>query len=48
MPEYRTLPDRYSTNLCFGGPDLRTDLPHAVDVGAIWPRPGLQPRSSVL
>jgi len=43
--EHIPLDDRYSTNICFGGPDLRTayiTLSHSGRLIAMdWPRPGL-------
>lgn len=39
------VPDRFTTNLCFGGPDLRTAYITASATGKVlameWPRPGL-------
>ncbi|MCC6195035.1 MAG: SMP-30/gluconolactonase/LRE family protein [Burkholderiales bacterium] len=39
------LPDRFTTNLCFGGPDLRTVFATQSSSGRVvavpWPRPGL-------
>ncbi len=39
------LPDRFTTNLCFGGPDLRTLYATLSSTGRVvavqWPRPGL-------
>lgn len=39
------LPDRFTTNLCFGGPDLRTVYATLSSTGRVvslpWPRPGL-------
>lgn len=44
--EHLPLPDRYVTNICFGGPDMRTayvTLSHAgLLVSLEWPRPGLR------
>ena len=40
------MPDEYTTNICFGGPDLRTayvTLSGAGRLAAVdWPRPGLR------
>lgn len=45
LVEFVPLPDRYTTNLCFGGPDLRTALITLSLSGRLvalpWPRPGL-------
>lgn len=39
------MPDRYTTNICFGGPDLRTAYVTLSQTGRLaalpWPRPGL-------
>ena len=40
------LPDRYTTNICFGGPDRRTAYVTLSGVGKLvgiddWPTPGL-------
>jgi len=39
------LPDRYVTNLCFGGPELRTAYVTLSQSGRLiameWPQPGL-------
>lgn len=44
--EHIALPDRYVTNICFGGPDLRTAYVTLSASGRLiafdWPRPGLQ------
>jgi gluconolactonase len=44
--EHIPLPDRYTTNLCFGGPDLRTAFVTLSSSGRLvaldWPRPGLK------
>ena len=43
--ELRSLPDDYVTNICFGGPDLRTAYITMVMTGQLirttWPEPGL-------
>lgn len=43
--EHLPLPDDYTTNLCFGGPDLRTAYVTLSSSGQLvaldWPRPGL-------
>lgn len=48
--ELLPLPDRYTTNLCFGGPDLRTAFVTLSMSGRLvaidWPRPGLKLRWS--
>jgi gluconolactonase len=40
------MPDRYPTNLCFGGPDMRTAYVTLSDGGQLgvlqWPEPGLK------
>lgn len=40
------LPDRYVTNICFGGPELRTAYVTLSETGRLvafeWPRPGLR------
>src|SRR5262249_7440048 len=40
------MPDRYPTNICFGGPDLRTAYVTLSDSGRLgvlqWPEPGLK------
>lgn len=45
LVEFVPLPDRYTTNLCFGGPDLRTAYVTLSLSGRLvalpWPRPGL-------
>ena len=44
--EHVPLPDRITTNLCFGGPDLRTAWATLSGTGRLvsfeWPRPGLR------
>ena len=39
------MPDMYTTNICFGGPDLRTAFITLSATGRLvsmeWPRPGL-------
>jgi gluconolactonase len=44
--EYVEMPDRFTTNICFGGDDLRTAYVTLSGGGRIvaceWPRPGLQ------
>jgi gluconolactonase len=39
------MPDEMTTNICFGGPDLRTAYITLSSVGKLvamdWPRPGL-------
>lgn len=44
--EHIALPDHYVTNLCFGGPDLRTVYATLSQSGRLvsfeWPRPGLR------
>ena len=39
------LPDYYTTNICFGGPELRTAYITLLQSGRLltmdWPRPGL-------
>ncbi len=46
LVEFVPLPDRYVTNLCFGGPDLRTAFVTLSLSGRLvalpWPRPGLR------
>lgn len=43
--EHIRLPDMYSTNICFGGPELRTAFVTLANSGRLisfeWPRPGL-------
>ena len=43
--EHVALPDRYATNLCFGGPDMRTAYITLATTGKLiamqWPRAGL-------
>jgi gluconolactonase len=43
-PEFVPMPDVYTTNLCFGGPDLRTAYVTLSTTGRLvaidWPRPG--------
>lgn len=45
--EFYPLPDRWITNICFGGPDLRTAYVTASSTGQLlafdWPRPGMAP-----
>jgi gluconolactonase len=45
LVEFVPLPDRYATNICFGGPDLRTAFVTLSQSGRLvamdWPRPGL-------
>ena len=40
------MPDRYPTNICFGGPDMRTAYITLSDTGCLgamqWPEPGLR------
>jgi gluconolactonase len=40
------MPDRYPTNICFGGPDMRTAYVTLSDSGHLgvmqWPEPGLK------
>ena len=40
------MPDRFPTNLCFGGPDMRTAFVTLSDSGRLgvlrWPEPGLK------
>ncbi|MFO1325190.1 MAG: SMP-30/gluconolactonase/LRE family protein [Burkholderiales bacterium] len=44
--EHVALPDRFVTNICFGGPDLRTAFVTLGQTGKLvslaWPRPGLK------
>ena len=44
--EYVSLPDRFTTNVCFGGDDLRTAYATLSGTGRLvsmdWPRPGLE------
>jgi gluconolactonase len=44
--EYVAMPDPFTTNICFGGPDLRTAFVTLSGAGRLvateWPRPGLQ------
>jgi len=44
--EYVPMPDPFTTNICFGGPDLRTAFLTLSGGGRLvatdWPRPGLQ------
>jgi gluconolactonase len=46
LVEFVPLPDRYVTNLCFGGPDMRTAFVTLSMSGRLvalpWPRPGLR------
>jgi gluconolactonase len=43
--EHVPMPDLYTTNICFGGPDLRTAYITLSNSGRLvavdWPRPGL-------
>ena len=43
--EHIPMPDRYTTNICFGGPELRTAFITLSMSGRLvateWPRPGL-------
>jgi len=45
--EHVPLPDRFTTNLCFGGPAMRTAYVTLSSTGRLlaldWPRPGLTP-----
>ncbi|MDQ7954932.1 MAG: SMP-30/gluconolactonase/LRE family protein [Rhodocyclaceae bacterium] len=45
--EHVPLPDRFTTNLCFGGPDMKTAYVTLSSTGRLaaldWPRPGLRP-----
>ncbi len=40
------MPDSYPTNICFGGPDMRTAYITLSDSGCLgvmqWPEPGLK------
>ena len=40
------MPDPYTTNICFGGPDMRTAYVTLSTTGRLvsfeWPRPGLK------
>jgi len=40
------MPDRYPTNICFGGADMRTAYITLSDTGCLgvmqWPEPGLR------
>jgi gluconolactonase len=40
------MPDRYPTNICFGGADMRTAYITLSDTGGLgvmqWPEPGLR------
>ena len=44
--EYVALPDRFTTNVCFTGDDMRTALATLSGSGRLvalqWPRPGLR------
>lgn len=44
--EHVPAPDRYTTNICFGGPDLKTAFATFSGTGKLamlpWPRPGLR------
>lgn len=46
LVEFVPMPDRYTTNICFGGPDLRTAFITLSQSGRLvavdWPRPGLK------
>ncbi len=43
---FEPMPDRYTTNLCFGGPDMRDAFITLSSSGRVvkarWPRPGLK------
>lgn len=45
LVEFVPMPDNYTTNICFGGPDLRTAYVTLSQTGRLvetrWPRPGL-------
>ena len=45
MIEQHAMPDKFVTNICFGGPDLRTAFITLSSAGQLvsmpWPRPGL-------
>jgi gluconolactonase len=45
LVEFVPMPDRMTTNICFGGPDLRTAYVTLSQSGRLvklpWPRPGL-------
>ena len=45
LVEFVPMPDRMATNICFGGPDLRTAYITLSLTGRLvampWPRPGL-------
>jgi gluconolactonase len=47
-PEHVPVPDLVTTNICFGGADMRTAWITASSTGRLyrcrWPRPGLKPR----
>ena len=46
LVEFREAPEPYSTNICFGGPDMRTAYVTLSGYGTLvavdWPRPGLK------
>jgi len=46
LVDFVEVPDRYCTNICFGGPDLRTAFITLSGTGQVltmnWPRPGLR------
>ncbi|MGE3301715.1 MAG: SMP-30/gluconolactonase/LRE family protein [Hyphomonadaceae bacterium] len=46
LVEFRPMPDIYCTNICFGGPDMRTAYLTLSSTGRLvaveWPRPGLR------
>lgn len=48
--EHVALPDRFTTNLCFGGPGMTTAYATLSSTGRVvaldWPRPGLRPHFS--
>ncbi|MCB2011911.1 MAG: SMP-30/gluconolactonase/LRE family protein [Geminicoccaceae bacterium] len=52
LVEFVVMPDRYTTNICFGGADMRTayiTLSQGGQLVAVeWPRPGLKPNFSGL
>jgi gluconolactonase len=43
-PSFMPMPDVYTTNICFGGPDLKTAFITLSTTGRLvaidWPRPG--------
>jgi gluconolactonase len=49
--EHLEVPDQFTTNLCFGGPDMQDVWITASSTGKIykgrWPRPGLKPAFTV-